>query len=279
MKTAVVTDSTAYLPEKLRKQFNIHLSPLSVIFGHEAYKEEVELSAGEFYERVREDKELPTTSQPPIGMFTELYKKLAEDYEAIVSIHLSSGISGTYHGAVTAGSMAPVIVYPYDTESSCLIQGFYALEAAKMAQEGRGPEEIIARLDELKKSTKGYFIADDLIHLQRGGRLSGAQALIGSLLQVKPILHFENKVIVPFEKVRTKKKAMKRIEELLEEDAKSGEPLRAAIAHANREEEALEWKEKWEKKFPKVEFTISYFGAVIGTHLGEGAMGVGWMKK
>ena len=108
---------------------------------------------------------------------------------------------------------------------------------------------------------------------------NGFQALIGSLLQVKPILHFENKVIVPFEKVRTKKKAMKRIEELLEEDAKSGEPLRAAIAHANREEEALEWKEKWEKKFPNVEFTISYFGAVIGTHLGEGAMGVGWMKK
>jgi len=122
-------------------------------------------------------------------------------------------------------------------------------------------------------------MVDDLSHLQRGGRLSSAQALIGSLLQVKPLLHFEEKVIVPFEKIRTRKKAMKRIVELLEEDVKSGDPYRAAIIHANREEEANEWKAELEALFPNVEFMISYFGPVIGTHLGEGSMGLGWVKK
>jgi DegV family protein with EDD domain len=158
-------------------------------------------------------------------------------------------------------------------------QGLYAIEAAKMALAGLSAEAIITRLYELKKTARAFFMVDDLSHLQRGGRLSSAQAFIGSLLQVKPLLHFENKVIVPFEKVRTRKKAMKRIVDLLSEDAASGEPFQAAIIHANRDEEALEWKEELEPLFPNVEFSISYFGAVIGTHLGEGAMGMGWMRK
>jgi DegV family protein with EDD domain len=118
-----------------------------------------------------------------------------------------------------------------------------------------------------------------LAHLQRGGRLSGAAALIGSLLQVKPLLHFEEKVIVPFEKIRTRKKAMKRIEDLLGEDALGGGRYQAVIIHANREAEAKEWKVELEAQYPNVEFSIGYFGAVIGTHLGEGAMGMGWIKK
>lgn len=122
-------------------------------------------------------------------------------------------------------------------------------------------------------------MVDDLTNLQRGGRLSSTQAFIGGLLQVKPLLHFVDKVIVPFEKIRTKKKAMNRIVELLGEDAKSGGQYQACIIHANREEEAQAWKEELEALYPNVEFTLSYFGPVIGTHLGEGAMGLGWMKK
>ena len=118
-----------------------------------------------------------------------------------------------------------------------------------------------------------------MTHPQRGGRLSVTQALIGGLLQVKPLLHFENKVIVPFEKVRTRKKAMKRIAELLQEAVKSGEPFLASIIHANREQEALAWKAELQDQFPTVELYISYFGAVIGTHLGEGSMGLTWVKK
>jgi DegV family protein with EDD domain len=279
MKTAVVTDSTAYIPKELRDKWNIHMIPLNVIFGSEVYQEEVDITAEQFYQEVKV-KDLPTTSQPPIGQFVELFERLAKEYDAVISIHLSSGISGTFAGAVTASNMVEHIkVYPFDSEISCMPQGLYAIEAAKMALNGEDSDKIMSRLEELKKTARAYFMADDLSHLQRGGRLSSAQAIIGSLLQVKPLLHFEDKVIVPFEKIRTRKKAMKRIVDLLGEDAASGEHYQAAVIHANREEEAHEWKLELEALYPNVEFMVSYFGPVIGTHLGEGAMGLGWMKK
>ncbi|WP_019153850.1 DegV family protein [Robertmurraya massiliosenegalensis] len=279
MKTAVVTDSTAYIPKELRDKLNIHMIPLSVNFGNETYKEEIEIQADEFYEEVK-TKDLPTTSQPAIGEFVTLFEKLAKDYDSVISIHLSSGISGTFQGSVSAGAMVEGIdVYAFDSEISCMVQGFYAIEAAEMANAGKGHEEILARLTEMKESVRAYFMVDDLSHLQRGGRLSSAQAIIGSLLQVKPLLHFENKLIVPFEKIRTRKKAMKRIVDLLEEDVKSGDAYKAVIIHAKREDEANEWKAELEAKFPNVEFMLSYFGPVIGTHLGEGSMGLGWVKK
>ncbi|MEH7414503.1 DegV family protein [Neobacillus drentensis] len=279
MKTAIVTDSTAYIPKELREEFNIHMIPLNVIFGNEVYQEEVDLTANAFYEEIK-TKELPTTSQPPIGKFVELFEELAANYDAVICIHLSSGISGTYQGAVTASTMVEGIkVYPFDSEISCMVQGFYALEAAAMAGRGESAEVIMNRLEELKKTADAYFMVDDLTNLQRGGRLSSAQAFIGSLLQVKPLLHFENKVIVPFEKIRTRKKALKRIVDLLGEVVSGGGEYRAVIIHANREVEAEEWREELAALYPNVEFVIGYFGAVIGTHLGEGAMGLGWMKK
>lgn len=279
MKTAVVTDSTAYLPKEIVEKYNIHIIPLNVIFGEESYKEEIELSADDFYQMVKE-KELPKTSQPAIGEFVTLFEKLSKDYDAVISVHLSSGISGTYQSAITAGNMVEGIeVYAYDSEMSCFIQGFYAIEAAKLAREGKNPEAIITHLDVMKGTARAYFMVDDLTHLQRGGRLSGAQALIGSLLQVKPLLHFENKVIVPFEKIRTRKKAMRRIVEMLREDVKDGAPYQAVIIHANREQEAIAWRDEIQGDLPNVEFSLSYFGPVIGTHLGEGAMGLGWTRK
>jgi DegV family protein with EDD domain len=279
MKTAVVTDSTAYIPKEIRDRWKIEMIPLNVIFGTEVYQEEVDITAEEFYQQVKE-KDLPTTSQPPIGQFVQLFERLSKDYDAVISIHLSSGISGTFAGAVAASTMVEnITVYPFNSEISCMPQGLYAIEAAKMALNGEDADKIMSRLEELKKTARAYFMADDLSHLQRGGRLSSAQAIIGSLLQVKPVLHFKDKVIVPFEKIRTRKKAMKRIVDLLGEDAASGESYQAAVIHANREEEALEWKSELEAMYPNVEFTISYFGPVIGTHLGEGAMGLGWMKK
>lgn len=282
MKTAIVTDSTAYIPEKLREQLQIEMCPLNVIFGTaESYKEELEMTANHFYEKVKHAPELPKTSQPAIGLFEETFKKLkVQGYEAVISIHLSSGISGTYQASLTAGEMVDGIeIHSFDSEISCMPQGFYAIEAAEMALQGKNPEEIIERLNEMKKSMRAYFMVDDLIHLQRGGRLNGAQALIGSLLQVKPLLHFENKQIVPFEKIRTHKKAIKRIVELFDEDAKTGVPIQASLIHANRLEIAEELKRQIQAKYHNVEIDISYFGAVIGTHLGEGALGLGWYKN
>ncbi|MED4454461.1 DegV family protein [Metabacillus fastidiosus] len=279
MKTAVVTDSTAYITEEMRERLNIHMIPLSVIFDGETYREEIDVTAEEFYNKVKEEGKLPTTSQPSIGEFVALFEKLAEEYDAVVTVHLSSGISGTFNGAVSAGTIVGNIqVYPFDSEVSCLAQGFYAIEAAKMANEGRAPEEIIARLEEMKKSMRAYFMVDDLANLKRGGRLNSAQLLVGSLLQVKPILHFENKLIVPFEKIRTRKKALNRIFELFDEDANLKVPMDAVIIHANRQEEAEKIKEDLQSKYPHIHFTISYFGPVIGTHLGDGAIALGWYK-
>jgi DegV family protein with EDD domain len=279
MKTAVVTDSTAYIPKEIREKLNIHMIPLSVIFGNEAYEEENEISASAFFEEVK-TRELPTTSQPPVGEFVQLYEKLSADYDAVISIHLSSGISGTYQGAVAAADMVNGIkVYTFDSEISCMVQGFYVLEAAEWALKEKDPSDIMARLEQMRETINAYFMVDDLSHLQRGGRLSSAQAFIGGLLQVKPLLHFVDKKIVPFEKIRTRKKAMKRVADLLGEAVSSGEPYRAVIIHANRETEAIEWKQELESQFTNVEFLISYFGPVIGTHLGEGSMGLGWVKK
>ncbi|WP_077619708.1 DegV family protein [Bacillus sinesaloumensis] len=280
MKTAIVTDSTAYIPKDLREKHNIHMIPLSVVFGNESYREEVDITAEAFYEELKVRKDLPTTSQPPTGEFVELFEQLGKEHDAIISVHLSSGISGTYQGSVTAGEMVEgVKVHSFDSEISCMVQGFYALEAAEMASEGKPADEIMERLNEMKKTMRAYFMVDDLTNLQRGGRLSGAAAFVGSLLQVKPILNFEDKVIVPFEKIRTRKKALNRVFELFDEDASKGVPMRAVLIHGNIEEEAKLMKVDLEQKYPNVEFLLSYFGPVIGTHLGEGAIGLGWYQK
>ncbi|MFJ8234665.1 DegV family protein [Ureibacillus sp. NPDC094379] len=279
MSIAVVTDSTAYLTPEERTRYNIRMIPLSVNLEDGSYEEEVEITASEFYDKVRGAKTFPKTTQPPVGKFVQLFEELSKDYDEVISIHLSSGISGTYQGAVQAGDMVEGIkVHTFDSEISCSPQGFYVLKAAQMAQEGASAQEILAELEEMKKSMDAYFIVDDLSHLQRGGRLSSAAALVGGLLQVKPILNFENKVIVPFEKIRTKKKALRRVEELLAKEAAKYDQLQATIIHANCESEVKQWMAQLSSAYPNVHFNISYFGPVIGTHLGEGALGLGWVK-
>ncbi|WP_397537236.1 DegV family protein [Rummeliibacillus pycnus] len=280
MRTAIVTDSTAYLSEAEQQQYNIQVVPLSVTFDQESYAEGVDIDVTTFYNKVRVAKELPKTSQPPIGEFVTLFEKLAKDYDEIVTIHLSSGISGTYQGAVQAGEMVDGIdVYGFDSEIACAVQGFYVIEAGKMAQAGASAKEIIDKLDEMKKTIRAYFMVDDLSHLQRGGRLSAASALIGGLLQVKPLLHFQDKVIVPFEKIRTRKRALKRVEDLLGEDVAVHPNIEAVVIHGNCEAEGKEWLATLSEKYPTVHFELSYFGPVIGTHLGEGSMGLGWYRK
>ncbi|SHM96927.1 DegV family protein [Gracilibacillus kekensis] len=280
MTVAIITDSTAYISESQRNEMNIHMVPLNVVFGTESYQEEIDITTEGFYPKVKEVEQLPKTSQPSIGIITEKLKALAKDYEQIIFITLSSGISGTFQSVVTAQAMVEEVeVFPFDSEISCMAQGFYVLEAAEMANNGLEAESIMKRLHQMKTSLRAYFMADDLTHLHRGGRLNGAQALIGSMLQVKPILHFEDTKIVPYEKIRTKKKALKRIFQLFEEDASIGSPIKATVIHANREAEAVELKHQLESRFDNVDVCVSYFGPVIGTHLGEGALGLGWYKK
>lgn len=280
MKTAVLTDSTAYISKKVRKEKQIHMVPLNVIFGQESYQEEVDIQADDFYDMLKENKALPKTSQPSTGLMVEKLEELSHEYDAVVAIHLSSGVSGTYQGMTAAAEMVKGIdVHVFDTEISCLMQGFYALEAADMADNGSTPEQILARLEEMKTTMSAYFMVDDLSQLHRGGRLNGAQAFVGSMLKVKPVLHFVDKKIVPYEKIRTRKKAIKRILDLFEDSVREPGQYKACLIHANCEDEATHIKSEIEQQFDNVEIELSYFGPVIATHLGEGAIGLGWYRK
>ncbi|EUJ27930.1 hypothetical protein MFLO_12888 [Listeria floridensis FSL S10-1187] len=207
-KIAVVADSTAYLPQNLVEKYQIRIVPLSVIIDGVSYKEEVELSTEQFYQRIKTSEDFPTSSQPAPGDFVTLFESLRDEgFTSVITVHLTSGISGTFQNAVSAGTMVDGIdVHAVDSGLACMAQGSLALKAAILAEEGKSTEEILAYLERMKKTMDAYFMVDDLNNLQRGGRLSGAQAMIGSLLQIKPILHFEDLHIVLFEKVRTQKK-------------------------------------------------------------------------
>ncbi|MEW9675998.1 DegV family protein [Lentibacillus sp. L22] len=280
MKIAVMTDSTAYIPADTREELNIHMIPLSVVFGDTSYREEIDITTQQFYEKVRKADELPKTSQPSIGYISEKLTELAKHYDAVISIHLSSGISGTMNAVASAGEMVDdIAVHTYDSELSCAGQAFYVLEAVKMVEENKTPEEILKRFDEMKQHIRAYFMVDDLKNLQRGGRLNSAQAIVGSLLQVKPILHFVDKVIVPFEKIRTRKKALNRIVGMMEDDLEKGKSLKVVIIHANCQQAAEEWRNRISANHPGLDISIGYFGPVIGTHLGEGAIGMTWYVK
>ncbi|GIN15286.1 hypothetical protein J32TS2_06420 [Shouchella clausii] len=277
-KTAVLTDSTAYLDKQTLEELGIYTIPLSVIFSGKNYREEIDLSTAAFYEKLSTEEALPTTSQPAIGMFTELLQELKEEgYTDVVSVHLSTKISGTFQTALSAGEMVEgITLHGVDSEISCAPQGFLARTAAKLALEGTPPENIVAELEKIKAQIRAYFVVHDLHHLRRGGRLNSAQALIGSMLQIKPILHMEEGLIVPYAKVRTEKKAINHILDMLFDDLAAGNVNEVSVIHANNRAKAMQLKEKIAEQHPSTTIQISYFGPVIGTHLGSGSLGVSW---
>ncbi|SFC29126.1 EDD domain protein, DegV family [Alkalibacterium subtropicum] len=278
MRIAIVTDSTAYLNKEEYEQDNIYFVPLSVIFKNEVFKEEVDITSDAFFEKVRESEQLPTSSQPTVGDLTALYQELEKDYDAVISIHLSSRISGTFQNAYSVvQTMDNINVYPYDSEMAAAGQAYLVRAAAKLAKEGHSVNEIIEQLDKIKQETKIYFIVDDLTNLIKGGRLSRAAGGVATALKIKPVLTFRGGEIIAYDKIRTKKKALKKIESLLAESVKEKDyPLVATVVHAYAEDEAQAFKEQMEDKFPDVRFISSFLGPVVGVHTGEGAVGMSW---
>lgn len=281
MNIAVVTDSTAYLSHEQYDAYDIYSVPLSCIVENEVYKEERDITSEEFFLKVREMDKLPTSSQPTVGDFIALYEELGKTYDAIISIHLSGNISGTYRNAVSVSqSLENVKVYPYDSELAAAGQAFQVMEAAKLAKNGASVEAILEKLDTIKAATELYFVVDDLTNLVKGGRLSRAAGSVGTFLNIKPVLTFVDGLIVPYDKIRTKRKALRKIESLLEKSVKDSEhPIQATIVHAFSEDEAKAFKERLEIDFPEVEFNLSFLGPVIGVHTGEGAIGLTWTIK
>jgi len=282
MKIAVVTDSTSYLTPREVADNDIHVVPIPVIIDGKVYQEGGDIRTEDFYANMKSFKSFPSTSQPPVGEMIEFYNKLGDQgYDAVISIHLASTISGFINSLENLRDEVDHIkLYPYDSQITVRLMGYLAIEAAKMAKAGYTVEEILARLDDLRDSMGEYFIVDDLQNLVRGGRLSNASAFIGSVLRIKPILTFDDKhEIVAFEKVRSTKKALARVEHLFAEaQAKIDYPLRAIIVQGNNLDAAQAWKAKLQQKYPDMPIDITYFGPVIGTHLGDKSLALAWLK-
>ena len=280
-KIAIVMDSTAYLPDELTKELNIRTVYLNIVIDGNSYKEVIDMPLDKYYDYLKDpNNSFPTTSQPAIGEVVSCLEKLKEEgYTDVIAIALSSGISGTFSSYSVADLMVDgIIVHPFDSEVACHPEGYYAIKAAGLIKEGKNSKEIIAALDEMKKVSKAYFMADDLSHLQRSGRLNGAQAMVGNLLQVKPLLHFEDKVIVPFQKIRTYKKVVLRIYELFDEFYRQhkDENISVCILHVDALEKAEEIKNYMKEVYPNVNVEIDAITPVVSTHLGIGAIGFAW---
>lgn len=276
----IVTDSTAALPDDWLKAHDVALVPLLVNIDSEVYKESIEITNRDFYARLRTVKELPTTSQPSSGDFLTTYKRLLEEgKKTIISIQISGGISGTANSARTAAGMiededADIVVI--DSKQTGPALGFIIKEAVAYAEAGKSKEEIIARVHQMMDSMKTLFVVNDLMFLHKGGRLSGAQAIIGSLLQIKPILHFvqEDGRIEVLEQVRTEKRALKRITDLMIAEGGGNKlPTNIAIAYADNKEKAEEVAKSLEEQFPGISPQPIEIGPIIGTHVGPGLIG------
>ncbi|WP_346677474.1 DegV family protein [Ligilactobacillus aviarius] len=283
MKTAVVTDSTANLDQETIDKYGIKVVPIPYIIDGTEYQDGVDLTRPEFYEKMRNAKDFPTTSQPPVGEMINLYNQLADEgYDAVISIH----IAGTISGLMTTlnnlkGQLDNIKLYPIDSSITEVPMGWMVKLAARMAAQNEDAEKIVAAVEQLKRQYDAVFVVDDLKNLAHGGRLSNASAFIGTVLKIKPLLHFdkESDKIVAFEKVRSLKKAMKRAQEIIKEETdKADYPFRLLVIHANNEKRGQEWAKEVQEAFPGIPVSLDEFDPVIAVHLGEGALALGFIR-
>ncbi len=283
MKTAVVTDSTAKLNQEIVDKYGIKVVSIPfIIDGHE-YHDGIDITNEEFYQKLKSAKEFPTTSQPPVGEMINVYNQLAEEgFDAVISIHLAGTISGLIQTLNNLkGQLNNIALYPVDSLITEVPMSWMVIKAAKMAQAGKSPKEILQALDELKQQFDAVFVVDDLKNLAHGGRLSNASAFIGTVLKIKPLLHFDKETdkITAFEKVRSIKKAMKRAEDIIMEEVKQADyPVRLVVIHGNSPKRGEEWKNALQEKYPDIPVSVSEFDPVIAVHLGEGAMALGFIR-
>lgn len=283
MKIAVVTDSTASLTPKEVAEHNIHVVPIPLTIDGKDYEEGKDITTAEFYEKLKASSTFPSTSQPPIGEMMAIYQNLADQgYDAVISIHLASSISGFLNTiSQLAEQMKDTIkIVPFDSRITVRLMGYMVLEASRLIEAGNDLDTVIEKLTALRDTVHDAFVVDDLQNLVRGGRLSNASAFVGSILQIKPLLSFDNPEhsIQAFEKVRSMKRAKARIEKIFDESVAAVDyPVRAIVFHGNAEEAGQKWMEKLQADHPDVQFELSFFSPIIGVHLGQGALAIGWM--
>jgi len=279
MKLAVITDSSAFLSENLLENENLFVLDIPVVIAGETYVEGKNLTASEFYEKMAAADELPKTSQPSIAELEETLTSLAsKDYTHVLGLFLSSGISGFYQNIqyLKAEFNGLEIAFP-DSKITSAPLGIMVENALTWAAEGQDFEAILTKIQQQIDGTSAFIMVDDLNHLVKGGRLSNGAAILGNLLSIKPILYFNDAgVIEVFEKIRTEKKATKRLLEVVEERTGTGS-YQVIVIHGNAEEKAESLRQQLIEAGVADDISLATFGSVIGTHLGEGSVALAYI--
>ncbi len=272
-RVRVVTDSLADLPREFVEELGITVVPCIVRFGERVYRDRVDLTMDELYERLIHGPELPQTSGPPVGVFEEVYRRLGDETDQILSIHIPARLSGTISAALAARQALPHLrIEIVDSTNITMALGWLVVRAARAAQAGQTLDEILAMVRETIPRLRLLAVVDTLEYAYRGGRIGKAKFMMGSLLKVKPILQILNSELLPVENVRTMRKALGRLVELIRE---LGPLEHAAVIHARAPELAAELREMLADIHPLEHILVTETGPVLGTHAGPGAVGVG----
>jgi DegV family protein with EDD domain len=270
---AVVTDSTADLPDEWRERFDIEVVPLKVLFGKETFRDRVDMTDEEFFRRLAASTSLPTTSAPSPGEFAEVYQRLARDYEGCISIHIGAQLSATADAArVGAQSVDGFKVNVIDSETVSMPLAFLC----RIAAESPTLEDATAAVGERIPNCRVLALLDTLRYLEMGGRIRRAQAMIGTMLDLKPMLLVEDREIKPVDRVRTRSRAIPRMVEFFRTQL----PVEhVAVMHAEAPEDAQRIAEDLKQEFPDLEVPVGQIGCVLGTHTGPKALGIVYIKK
>ncbi|MBU2609562.1 MAG: DegV family protein [Chloroflexi bacterium] len=279
-KVAVVTDSTAYIPPDLVKKHNITVAPQILIWGDETFQDGVDIMPDEFYRRLSTAKVMPTTSQVSPAALKTIFEKLLDEGYDVQGIFVSNKISGTIQSALQARDMLPKAkdkISIVDSLSIAMAMGFIALNVARAAEDGAKLAECQKLAEKAIGHVGIFFAVETLEFLRRGGRIGGAQALLGTALNIKPVLEVRDGRVESVEKVRTKSKAMDRVVELVVEKVAGRTPVRLATLHANAEKDAKTLLEGAVAQLHPVETIFAGVSPVVGTHAGPGTVGLAYM--
>ena len=276
--TAIVLDSTSDWPEAAERFPNMRVVPLYVRFGDEMFRDHVDLSPHDFYERLRHATELPTTSQPTPQDFSDAYEQLAV-YERIYVLTVSAKLSGTFQSASLAADEDGDRVRVVDTETASMAMAMLALAIQRRLEKSTTDDEIDALIGRFRRDNRVVFTVGTLEYLAKGGRIGKAQALAGTILNVKPILSVEDGVIIPIARVRGRQKALAEFGRLFIEATENRSGLHVSIAHADAPEWVDVLTDLVQKARPEAEVdVVATLGAVVGTHAGPGAVGFFWFQ-
>ena len=282
MAIKIVTDSTSYIADKYIKEYDIKLVSLNVIINGVSSRE-IDIENEVFYEEIKNSKEIPKSSQPIPEEMLNTFREIVEDGDSIVGIFLSSKMSGTYSNANMIKDMIledypDAEIHILDSKTNCMQMGFAVIEAARTASEGKSINEVINAANHVINNSRFLFTPETLEYLKKGGRIGGAAALFGNVLQIKPILTVVNGETSVFKKVRTRKKAIEEIVKTVLEEIESKGLGDIVVHHINCQEDGLKLAKALENKLGK-KVDIQSIGPVIGVHVGPGSIGIAYYTK